>query len=351
VQQKPKHSSYRYRKSLIKNVSQSDNPQIECFIIDEKEIKKQIMKTPEELGSLKKEDKRVVWIKIVGKINSATLEAIHKIFIIDKAYLEEILDRVHKPKAENFENFHLITLKAILDNQDSNESIKFNPICLYLERNFVVSFSEFEDKLYTEAINKLDLSHSKKIEVTSSHIYHRIIDCVFDEFYELTGMLSQQIDYLNIDLSMKETDFIPRLLRLKNNVIIVKREMLPMKESLGALVKSDEKTIDSLAKKNIRHTYENARELYESMEHFKELLDNFTNLYRAKINFNTNNVFKELTIFAAIFAPITFLAGVYGMNFKHMPELEWKYSYLGIWLVFISVSLFTLTYFRRKKWI
>ncbi|MEJ2595952.1 MAG: magnesium/cobalt transporter CorA, partial [bacterium] len=183
-------------------------------------------------------------------------------------------------------------------------------------------------------------------------IFYRLLDNIVDQYFLVTESISEEMDELEEKiLNNKEESLHEEIYRLKKDIISIKKSIIPLREAVSGIIRSDSNHISKETRELFRDVYEHVIQIGEMVETQRESITDFLNLYLSQLSNKMNEVMKVLTIFASIFIPLTFIAGIYGMNFEVMPELKWRMGYFLVWVVMILVAVGLLFYFKRKKWI
>jgi magnesium transporter len=181
---------------------------------------------------------------------------------------------------------------------------------------------------------------------------HAIIDNIVDNYFLVLEKLEEKIEFLEDDLVTQTTPLTLRTIHdLKRELIYLRKSLWPLREAINSLERADSTLISGSTNIYFKDIYDHVIAIIDSVETFRDMLSGMLDIYLSSVSYRLNEVMKVLTIIATIFMPLTFLAGVYGMNFKYMPELEWRWSYFACLGVMLLVTLFMIFYFRKKKWI
>ena len=184
-----------------------------------------------------------------------------------------------------------------------------------------------------------------------SYLTYAIIDTLVDQYFNLLDQLDDITESIDNELlNTPDNAVLGRIQQVKRELILIRKSVSPLREALLNILKSESFLINSKTDIYFKDVYDHILRILESLDMYRELTSNLLEIYLSSISNKMNAVMKVLTIFASIFIPLTFIAGVYGMNFKYMPELEWKWSYPLIWCVFTLIALTLIVFFKRKKW-
>lgn len=292
----------------------------------------------------------VTWVDIEGLADIEHIQQLGALFDIHPLVLEDIINTHQRPKFEEFDDYLFIVLKKIALVPEGLE-LEQQQFSILVMQNFVFSFSERADD--TREAVKLRIRNSKgRFRARGSdYLAYALIDSVVDSYFSLSDSLdiiTEDLEDELLDQPDKRT--LNTIQKLKRQTIMIRRTVVPVRELVAAMLRSDNELINRQTHIYLRDVYDHSIRVIESMETFRDLISGMLDIYLSSVSNKMNEIMKVLTIFAAIFIPLTFIAGVYGMNFEYMPELKWRWGYPFIWLVFVAISILLLIFFRRRKW-
>lgn len=298
-----------------------------------------------------KDSKSVTWVVIEGLTNIDLIEQIGNVFNIHQLVLEDILNTHQRPKFEEYDGYLYIVLKSIFADKQQCD-IAYEQISLILVDNFVIVFKEKQDSLFKPLQRRITKSKGQIRNYDSDYLAYEVLDTVVDQYFNVIDSLDEAIVPLEEHLLASELnqDVLATIQRLNREIIQIRRYASPVRELMAEMLRSDSDLIHDKTRIYLRDVSDHALRVVESIESYRDILTNLLAIYMSGISNKMNEVMKVLAIFASIFVPLTFIAGVYGMNFQNMPELKLKWAYPGIWLLFLSVAGALLVYFKRKKW-
>lgn len=299
-----------------------------------------------------KESPTVTWVIIEGLKNTEIVENIGSMFDIHQLVLEDILNTHQRPKFEEYENHLYIVLKS-LKSEQAKFTVKYEQISLLVFNNFVFTFKEKTDDLFDPVIRRINTSKGRFRSMGSDYLAYAILDTIIDQCFVLIDSLDDTITALEDTLLLAEStpDTLNIIQRLKREIIFIKRYISPTREVMLSMLRSESSLIHEKTHIYLRDVSDHALRISESIEIYRDILSGLLDIYISSLSNRMNEVMKVLTVFASIFIPLTFITGIYGMNFEYMPELKWKWAYLTIWIVFIAIPVFLLVYFKKKKWL
>jgi len=293
----------------------------------------------------------VTVIGVIGIHDTTIIEAAGKHFSLDPMILEDIVNTQSRSKLHEFDDYLFLPMNVLGVDSNTNE-ITTERISLLLAKNGVISFQENEIKILSPLKERISQGKGLARQRKSDYIFYRLIDIIVDNYFLVTEHLAEKIEELQEKiLQDPNTGEHEEIYSLKREIGFVKRTISPLRECISNVIKADSDLVSESTQNYFRDVYDHLINLIETLDSQRETINDFLNLYMSAMSNKMNEVMKVLTIFASIFIPLTFIAGVYGMNFEIMPELEWKYGYLIAWGVMLFVAILLLVYFRRKKWL
>ena len=225
-------------------------------------------------------------------------------------------------------------------------------ISLIVGSNFVISFQEKQGDVFEQVRERLRNGKGRIRKKGSDYLAYALIDAIVDSYYNILEQLGENIESLQEELvaDPKQED-LQIIQHLKRDMLFFRKSVWPLREVIGGLAKSESTLIKGDVLVYVRDVYDHVIQAIDTIETFRDMLSAMQEIYLSSVGNRMNQVMKVLTIIATIFIPMTFLAGIYGMNFKYMPELEWRYAYLVFWLVVVTVFIIMIALFKKKKWL
>jgi magnesium transporter len=292
----------------------------------------------------------ILWINVDGLHDVGRLEEIGKIFGLHPLILEDILNTDQRPKAEDFTDYIYIVLKNFHNHVD--DILQTEQISIILGNHFVLSFREKENRLFDPIYERLRISKGRIRKAGADYLAHHLMDAIVDQYFVVLEDMEDKIEELESELVRQTTPAKLQIIhQLKRALILLRKSVWPLRETISALQRSDSPLIVDSDLIYFKDISDHIIAIIETVDTFRDLLAGMLDIYLSSISIRLNEVMKVLTIIATIFMPLTFLAGVYGMNFKNMPELSWHWGYFGLWGIMATIAALMLMYFRRKKWL
>jgi magnesium transporter len=301
------------------------------------------------IADLHAEEKGITWINIDGLQDTKLLEDVGNIFGLHPLVLEDILNTDQRPKTEDYCDYIYIVLRNF--NGQVNGDLISEQISLILGKNFVLSFREKPGNLFEPIRLRLSNNKGRIRKSGADYLIHSIIDNIVDNYFIVLEKLEEKIEFLEDDLVGQAKPATLRSIHdLKRELIFLRKSLWPLREAINSLERSDSPLISDATGIYFKDIFDHVIAIIDSVETFRDMLSGMLDIYLSSVSNRLNAVMKVLTIIATIFMPLTFLAGVYGMNFKYMPELEWRWGYFGVLAIMLFIALMMIYYFKKKKW-
>ena len=297
------------------------------------------------------DDALVYWINVERWGDSGVVEAVGDRFGIHPLILEDILNDMQRPKVDDFGEYLFIVVK-MLDYDAQEESVRAEQLSLILRSNVVISFQDPGGDLFEPIRERLRGAKGRVRRSGADYLAYVLIDAVVDNYFSILEKLGEQIEVLEDELVAQPTRTTLQALHdLKREMIYLRQSAWPLREIVSQLQRGGSPLIADSTQLYLRDVYDHTIHIMDMVETFREMLSGMVDLYLSSISNRMNEIMKLLTIISTVFIPLTFLAGMYGMNFKHMPELDWRWSYPILWAIMIVIVLVMVRYFRRKGWL
>lgn len=325
------------------------NARISVINYDATHFEQKFVETVEEILPYKSGDSKT-WVNIEGLHDISIIKAIGDHFNIHPLVQEDILNTHQRTKVEEYEDYVFIVLKKLHHESNSLE-IYYEQVSLIITDKFLFTFREYIDDVFDPIIKRLNNGGGKLRSSSPDYLAYSIMDTLVDEYFKFQDSMDELIENLDKKLLTHPTPEMLALLQsMKREMIFARRSATPLREMLFALLHSESRLIHESTKIYIQDVYDHAIRVIEAIDSYRDLITSMLDLYLSSVNNKTNEIMKVLTIFASIFIPLTFIVGVYGMNFQYMPELHWKWAYPALWLVMIGLVIALMLYFKKKKW-
>ena len=291
------------------------------------------------------------WINIDGLDNLEVIEKIGIHFNIDYLVLEDIVNTTQRPKTEDYGDYVFTVLKMVYRNQ-KRRKFTIEQVSLIIGSNYVISFQEKEGDVFNLVRDRLRKDKKRIRSSGPDYLAYALIDTIVDAYFIELEHYDEKLEKIENELLRHPTPHtLQNLHHLKRDIILIRKSAWPLREVLSLLEREDSPLIKKTTHKFLRDVYDHAIQVIDTIETHRDMISSMQDIYLSSISNKMNEVMKVLTIIATIFIPLTFIAGVYGMNFDFMPELSWPWSYPLVWLAMIGIGLVMFFFFKRKKWI
>lgn len=326
----------------------SNEINIELFTYNEDSCVHEKLESIDELKL--KDDGNKRWIKVIGLNNAEIIKKIGEKLDLDDLILEDIVNTNHTPKVEFHSNF-LFLLTKILYFEEKKTCVKVEHMSFVLYKNLLISFQEYENDVfdYRQRILKEEDSFIRKRKI--DYLLYSLVDSIVDEYFLVTIGIEDKIEELEIDvLEEHDKEHIYGVYQLRKELSLLKRLIWPVEGAIKVIIREESKfNQDSI--KYFKEIHDNLIQLMDFINMDREVIIGIFDLYLSNNDNKMNKTMQTLTVVATIFTPMTFLTGVYGMNFKYMPELYFKYSYPIFWIIAAFNIILLYRYYRKKGWI
>ena len=328
----------------------TEETRITIIDYDETHFEEKEAKTVEECFSFK-DTPTVTWINIDGLHQVEIIEKIGKHFSLHPLILEDILNTGQRPKIEDFIEYLYVVLK-MLYYDDKEAEVKAEQVSLILGSNFVISFQEKEGDVFNPIRDRIRNSKGRIRKMGADYLAYALLDGMVDNYFIILEKLGETIEDMEEELVSNPTPETSQgIHRLKGEMIFLRKSVWPLREVINGLERGESSLIKDSTGIYLRDVYDHTIQVIDTIETYRDIVSGMVDTYLSSISNRMNEVMKVLTIIATIFIPLTFVAGIYGMNFKYMPELEWPWGYPLIWTVIGVIAITMAVYFRKKRWL
>lgn len=296
------------------------------------------------------EKNTVKWINIDGLQEAEILEKLGKVFKLHPLVLEDMLNTEQRPKIEDYGDYLYIVIKNLYNVGNEGE-IETEHQSIILGSDFVISVGEKENNFFETIKGRLK-SGGRIRKLGADYLAYSLLDTIVDYYFDVLESLGEQIEAAEEQLIAKPEPEILRIINgLKRDILFIHRSIWPLREVAGLLERGDSKLVQESTRIYTRDLYDHIIQSLDTTEIYRDILSGMLDIYLSSLSNKMNEIMKVLTIISTLFIPLTFLAGLYGMNFKFMPELELRWGYPALLLVMAGIAAFMLAFFRRKKWL
>ena len=309
--------------------------------------------TPEDIEAVfpLRDEPAISWINVDGVHDLAVIEKLGQHFLIHPLTLEDTVNTAQRPKLEEFDDYLYMVLK-MLTWDDVAGRVRAEQVSILLGHHFLISFQEAEGDVFAPVRTRIRQGRGRLRRSGGDYLAYALIDSVVDHYFIVLEHLGAKIEALETRLyEGGGDDPLAEIFKLKQEMIYLRRQIGPLREPLNRLQKSESALVQEKHRIFFADVYDHLLQALEVVESLRDVLSGLQDLYISMTGQRMNEIMKVLTIIATIFIPITFVAGIYGMNFEVMPELKWRWGYFAVWGVFAAISAAMLFYFKRRKWL
>ena len=292
------------------------------------------------------------WLNVDGLGSADTIAGIGKLFDLHPLALEDVLNVEHRPKVESYGNFFFLVLRMPL----AADRLETEQISIFLGRNFVVTFQEQAGDCFDPVRERLRAGRPRIRGGGPDYLAYAIIDAIVDAYFPVVEKYSERLEELEREiLADPRQQAVARLRDTKRDLLTLRRAIWPLREALSALTREESELVSHNTQLFLRDCYDHVVQLNDLIESQREFSSGLMDLYMSSISNRMNEVMKVLTMIATLFIPLSFVAGLYGMNFDtespwNLPELGWRFGYPFAWGIMLVIATGFAIFFKRKGW-
>jgi len=296
------------------------------------------------------EDGMVNWVNINGLADQDAIKRLGGFFKLDSLTIEDILNTEHRPKIEDFGSYLLVITKMLTRRPD--DTIEYEQVTIVLTANSVLTIQESPGDCFGPVRERLRTGVGRLRRSGPSFLAYGLLDVIIDHYFSLLEWLGNRLeDIESTSVSARDAGgFMSSLQEVKADLNRFRRVVWPVRETVVVLSHSDSALLEEALTPFLRDLHDNAVQVIEAIESYRETASGIQEVFLSSVSNRMNEVMKVLTIISTIFIPLTFIAGVYGMNFRFMPELDQRWAYPAVWGLMGSIAIGMIIYFKRKKW-
>ncbi len=311
--------------------------------------------TPDECQPYLDNDS-VTWIHLQGQIQAATIKDIGHIFELHPLALEDVLNKGQRPKMEAYDDmlFVIMSMPTVL-----NGAIIIEQVSIFLGENYIISFHAGSFDPFEPLRNRLRKKSGRIRNQKADYLVYCILDLVIDQGYPVLERFGEDVEMIEETLlsSAPKKSALAEIHRIRRELLLLRRNLWPQREVLNILLRGEHAQFEQSTQIYLRDCYDHTIQILELIENYREMAASMIDIYLSSVSQRLNEIMRVLTMIATIFIPLTFIVGLYGMNFSHpdspwaMPELHLYYGYPMVWGVMIAIVIGMLIYFKRKDWL
>ena len=293
----------------------------------------------------------VTWLNIDGLHEVDILEKIGRHFGLHPLLLEDVVNTDQRPKIEDHDNHIFIVLK-MLDYDETKNEITAEQVSVILGPNFIISFQEREGDIFNTVRKHIRNKIGRIRKMKAAYLAYALLDAIVDHYFIILEKLGEKIEQIEEELvADPQPATLQEIHTLKRELIFLRKSVWPLREVVNTLERGESPLIQESVGIFLRDLYDHTIQIIDTVETFRDMVSGMLDIYLSSVSNKMNEVMKVLTIIATIFIPLTFIAGIYGMNFAYMPELRWRWGYFAVLGVMIITTIGMVKYFKNKKWL
>jgi len=296
------------------------------------------------------EDGKNRWININGIHEADRIASFGKLFGIHSLVLEDIVHAAQRPKFEVFPDFFYLVVR-MMSLDKSNDEVNNEQLSIIVKNNCLITFLEDPGDVFDLVRERLKLPESRLRQSGIDFLLYYMLDILVDNYFVILQRSGDRLEDVELSiLNDPHRNDIQLLHEIKRELIHYRKVIWPMREVIGTLSKTDGERITTITQLHLRDVYDHCIQVMDTLEGYRDISSGLMDLYLSTLSNKMNQVMKTLTIISTIFIPLTFIVGVYGMNFDYMPELNYRWAYPMVWAGMLLIGIIMLWYFKRKRW-
>lgn len=329
---------------------ETETPSVEIINFDKDKVTRENSNQVNDAFHFKGKD-NITWININGLNHTKEIEELGKHYHLHPLIIEDIVNTQQRPKFDDYDDYIFVVVK-MLYNDSQNEFVNEH-LSIVAGEGFVLTFQEADGDVFDGVRERINNTKGRMRTSGSDYLMYALMDAVVDNYFIIIEALSEKIESLEDSLFTQavEEDMTQEIQDLKREVLRIRKAIHPLREVINRLENSQHELIDQKTHSYLRDLQDHITQISENIEIYREMIWGLMDMYMTTISNKMNEVMKVLTIMASIFIPLTFMAGIYGMNFEYIPELQLKYGYFYLLGLMFVVFCMMIWYFKRKKWL
>jgi len=294
---------------------------------------------------------KTLWLNVDGVHDVGKIERIGERFELHPLLVEDVVHTGQRPKVEDYDTHLFVVLRMLRWDEEADE-IDDEQVSIVLGPSWILSFQEREGDVFGPIRDRLLSNRGRVRKLGADYLAYTLIDAVVDHYFSILEILGERIEDLGEAMTENpRRAHLETIRHLKRELLFMRKSVWPLREVLNSVQRDESQLVQPSTQPYLRDVYDHTIQIIDTVETFRDMVSGLMDVYLSSISNRMNEVMKVLTIIATIFIPLSFIAGVYGMNFDFMPETHWKYGYFGALGLMLAVGLGMLVYFRRKKWL
>ena len=340
---------------IFTGVKKTDKIEVSLFDYNSNTCKEMKVIDIDELAGYK-DNPNVTWINITGLHDVNMLDRVGNIFNIHPLVLEDILNVSHSPKIEDYENYLFIVVKMINFNNDDN-SLNIEQISIIIGRNYIITFQEREGDVFEPLRERIRTAKGLVRKYGEDYLAYRLLDSIIDNYFIVLENFDENIEEIEDQiLSQTDDSSLEQIHHLRKELVKLRRAVSPLREMIFTIEKEKFQFIQKSTFVYLRDLSDHVKQIIDTIENYREFINGLLDVYLSSASHRMNEVVKLLTIISTIFIPLTFIVGIYGMNFRtdvskwNMPELNWWLGYPFVMGLMLIIAVCLIIFFKKKRW-
>ena len=298
----------------------------------------------------KREHSAINWINVEGLNDVAALQRLGEYYKIHPLVLEDILTADQRPKIEIYDEYICIIVRMLYTSKISKQ-VSYEQISIILGPDYVVSFTESQSELFKPIYDRISNSADRIRKMGADYLAYSLLDFIVDNYFNILEIMDEKIEVAEENMVIRPTDdYLKTIHHIKRQLIIMHKSIWPLREVVSALDRGESPLIKDSLLIYIRDLHDHVIQIMDSVDTMRDIMSSLLDIYLSSVSKKMNEIMKVLTIISTIFIPLTFIVGVYGMNFRFMPELSLKWTYPLLWLIMAGIAAYMIYIFKKKKW-
>jgi magnesium transporter len=289
----------------------------------------------------------VVWVNVDGLGDAATIQAFGEIFGLHRLSLEDVVNVHQRAKAELYDEYYFIVARMA----ETGERFGTEQLSIFLGKNYVLTFQERRGDCFDPVRERIRKSGGQIRKYGPDYLAYALLDAFVDNYFPVLERYGERLENLEDEVIVNpDRAIVGQIHEVKRDLLVLRRAVWPLREAINSLIRESTAFISQETRLYLRDCYDHAIQIIDLLENYRDIASSLMEVYLSSVSNRLNETMKVLTIFTTLFIPLTFISSIYGMNFKHMPELEWPYGYLFAWAIMAAAAGGMLYYFRKKGW-
>lgn len=293
----------------------------------------------------------VTWIDIGGVHRLDVIENFGLQFKLHPLLLEDIVNTDQRPKYDDYDGYGYLVLKMLYAG-DQRTEVHVEQVSLVFGPNYVLTFQENGGDVFNPVRERIRAGKGRIRQLGADYLLHALVDAIVDHYFVALEIIGEKVERMqNTIIVEPRPQTLQEIHAVKRELLFLRRAVWPLREVLASLERQDSPLLKPETKPFFRDVYDHAIQIIDTIETLREMVTGMLDIYLSSVSYRLNSVMKVLTVITTIFMPLTFIVGVYGMNFEYMPELKVPWAYPMVWMVMVGIAICMLAFFRIKKWL